>query len=110
MGGAKKKSMAQMEKQQVTKEEKPEKKDTKKSKSAAERKAGSIIMPDLSSKEFLSEISKMRAVTPYVLASKYGVKFGVAKDALEELEKRGILELVVGSSRLKIYKATATHD
>ncbi len=110
MGGAKKKSLAQMEKQQVMKEETPKKKEDKKLKSAAEKKAGSITMPNLSSNEFLSELSKMKAVTPYELASKYGVKFSIAKNALEELEKRGVIELVAGSSRLQIYKATAAKD
>ena len=105
MGGAKKKSLVQMEKQQKIKEEETKKK-TKKTKASVEKKTGAIDLPDLSSKEFLGELSKMKAVTPYGLASRFGLRFSVAKDVLEELEKRGTVQLVAGSSRLRIYKAS----
>lgn len=106
MGGAKKKSLAQMEKQQKIKEEET-KKAAKKAKASVEKKTGAINLPDLSSKEFLGELSKMRAVTPYGLASRFGLRFSVAKDVLEELEKRGVVQLIAGSNRLRIYRAVA---
>jgi len=107
MGGAKKKSMAQMEKQQKSKEEEPKKKEAKKARASVERKTGAINLPDLSSKEFLGELSKMKAVTPYGVASRFGLRFSVAKDVLEELEKRGVIQFISGSNRLRIYRAAA---
>lgn len=105
MGGSKKKSIVQMEKQQKTKDEEP-KKDGKK-KPTIEKKTGGINLPDMASKEFLGELSKIKAVTPYGIASRFGLRISIAKDVLEELEKRGVLKFVAGSNRLRIYKATA---
>lgn len=99
MGGAKKKSLVQMEKQQKIKEEEP-KKEAKKAKASVEKKTGAVDLPDLSSKEFLGELSKMKAVTPYGIASRFGLRISVAKDVLEELEKRGAVQLIAGSNRL----------
>lgn len=104
MGGAKRKSLAQMERQQQTEEE-TKKKETKKAKTSVEKKTGAITLPDLSSKEFLGELSKMKAVTPYGVASRFGLRFSVAKDVLEELEKRGVIKFIAGSNRLRIYMA-----
>lgn len=106
MGSAKKKGLAQVEKQQKVKKAET-KKEAKKAKARVEKKTGSGTLPDLSSKEFLGELSRMKAVTPYGLASRFGIRFSAAKDVLEELEKRGAIQLIAGSRRIRIYRATA---
>ncbi len=107
MGGGKKRSLAQIEKQQKVKGKEEVKAKEKKSKGSAEKKSGILNLPDTSSKEFLDELSKMRAITPYGLASKYGLKLSIAKDVLDDLEKRGTIQMVAGNNRLRIYMIAA---
>ncbi len=68
-----------------------------------EKKASGIGLPNVESKELLEELSKMRAVTPYGVASRFNVKLSVAKDILEELERRRVVQQVGGNSRIRIY-------
>ncbi|MCX8161745.1 MAG: hypothetical protein N3E44_01965 [Candidatus Bathyarchaeota archaeon] len=101
MGGTKKKSISQMLKAQLAKEEKkPRGKDETKS----ERKASAIDAPGLSGKEFIEEIRKMKVITPYGLASKYNIKLSVAKDYLEMLESKGVVRCVGGHNRIRIFQ------
>jgi ribosomal protein S25 len=53
----------------------------------------------------MAELSKMRAVTPYQVASKYNVKIGVAKNLLERMELRGHIAMVSRNGSTKIYRA-----
>jgi small subunit ribosomal protein S25e len=106
MGGAKKKGLAQMEKSQKMKEEK-ERTSKKKVKGVVEKKIATVGLPKFDDKELIPEIAKMKAITPFAVASRYNVRVSVAKDFLEELSKRGIIELVNSCSRLKIYRMNA---
>jgi ribosomal protein S25 len=46
----------------------------------------------------------MKALTPYTVATRFDLRLSVAKDFLEDLERRGIVEYVSGSKNLKVYK------
>lgn len=108
MGGAKKKSLAQMEKTQVQTDKKPEAPAKKgKGKTMAEKRARSIDIPDIEDQKFLSELSKMGAITPYALANQFNIRISVAKDLLEELERKRLVSAVGGNTRIRIYRMAA---
>jgi ribosomal protein S25 len=105
MGGAKKKNLAQMEKQQVQQDKKDE--SAKKTKGKAERKAAGIAVPDFDNEKILAELSKIGALTPYSIATQFNVRLSVARDILEELERRRLITSVGGNTRIKIFKLAA---
>jgi ribosomal protein S25 len=109
MGGAKKKSLAQMEKQQVQQDKKPEpaKKEKGKGKTVAEKRAAGINLPNFDDAKFVGELSKLGALTPYSIASQFNVRLSVARDILEELERRRIVKSAGGNARIKIYRLAA---
>jgi ribosomal protein S25 len=49
----------------------------------------------------------MGVLTPYAVATRYGIRISAAKDFLEQLESNGAVQLVSGSHNLKIYKPAA---
>jgi ribosomal protein S25 len=105
LGGAKKKSMAQMEKQQDQQDtKKPEPAKKTKGKTVAEKKTAGIAMPNFDNEKIVSELSKMGALTPYSIASQYNVRLSVARDILEELERRRLVTSVGGNTRIKLFK------
>jgi len=105
LGGAKKKSMAQMEKQQVQTDKKPEPAKKGKSKGPMpEKKAASISLPNFEDEKFIGELSKMGALTPYSIASQFNVRLSVARDILEELERRRMVKAEGGNARIRIYR------
>jgi len=104
MGGKKKLSLKQIERTQDKKDEAPEKKKGGKSGPAPERKAPGIMPPDLKSDKIIGEIRKMKAVTPFAVASRFNLRLSVAKDMLDELAQRGVLEYISSGKNLKIYK------
>lgn len=105
MGGAKKRSIVQTEKQQTLQLQKEgaEQKSTSKAKSL-EKKTRGIDLPTISDKDLSSELAKIKAITPYALATRYNIKLSIAKDWLNELEKRGLVQITAGARGLKIYK------
>ena len=107
MGGAKKKSLAQMEKQQVQQDKKPEPEKKTKTKTVAEKKTAGIGMPSFESEKMVGELSKIGALTPYTIATQFNVRLSVARDILEELERRRLVTSVGGNSRIKIFKLAA---
>ena len=108
LGGAKKKSLAQMEKTQVQQDKKQAEPARKsKGKQPAEKKSRGVDLPNLEDARFLSELSKMGAITPYALASQFNVRMSVAKDMLEELERKRLVTAVGGNARIRIYKMAA---
>jgi small subunit ribosomal protein S25e len=54
-------------------------------------------------KQLENELNNIKCLTPYVLASKFGLKIGVAKSVLKELESRGVLKCVARGSRISVY-------
>lgn len=107
MGGAKKKSLAQMEKAQVQQDTKTEPQKKSKTKTVLERKTRSVEVPDLDDSKFLSELSKIGAITPYALASQFNLRVSVAKDLLEELERKRLVKSVGGNARIRLYRIAA---
>lgn len=101
MGGTKKKSISQMLKAQLAREEK---KQRGKDEAKSEKKVSAIDAPGLGSREFIEEVKKMKVVTPYALASRYNIKLSIAKDYLEMLESRGIVRCIGGHNRIRIFQ------
>ncbi len=107
MGGAKKKNLAQMDKQQTIEAKKGEPTKKAKTKTVAEKKVRGITGPNVEDNRFLAELSKMGAITPYALASQFNLRISVAKDLLEELERKRLVQPVGGNARLRIYQVVA---
>ncbi len=110
MGGAKKKSMAQMEKtQQQTdkKDESPQQQKKRKEKTVAEKRPRGLQAPDVSDQKFVAEVQKMGVITPFSLASQFNLRLSVAKDLLEDLERRRLIRMVGGNARIRIYQPAA---
>ena len=101
--------MAQMEKQQVQQDKKPEpvKKTKGKGPAPGEKKMTSISLPNFEDEKFLGELSKMGALTPYSIASQFNVRLSVARDILEELERRRLVKSEGGNARIRIYRLAA---
>ena len=106
MGGAKKKGLAQMEKAQSA-QEKPTSPKKKEKPAAAEKRLKGIDAPNVDEQRIASEIRKMGALTPFTVASQFNLRLGAAKDFLEELARKKVIEPVGGNSRVRIYRAVA---
>lgn len=91
-----------MEKAQVQ-QDKAEAGKKGKGKAVAEKKVRGIEFPALDDK-VVGEVSKMGAITPFALASQFNLRISVAKDMLEELERKQLIRSVGGNSRLRIYQ------
>lgn len=97
-----------MEKQQTQQDKTPEPSGKKtKGKPVAEKKSSGINLPNLDDGKFVGELSKMGALTPYSIASQFNVRLSVARDILEELERRRVVKSVGGNTRIKIYTLAA---
>ncbi|MEM3769811.1 MAG: hypothetical protein QXG76_01315 [Candidatus Bathyarchaeia archaeon] len=106
MGGKKKLSLKQMERMQTRKDEEERKKKEKdKEKAAREKKLAGVFVPDVKGEKILDELRKMRALTPYAVATRFNIRISTAKDFLEQLEEDGLVQLVSGNHNIKIYKA-----
>lgn len=104
MGGVKRKSITGMEKAQKLREEKKKMETRKKKATIPEKKSQSVTLPSIDENTLINEIKKMKVVTPSTIASTFSLRVSTAKDFLEELQKKGVVELVSGCRRLKIYK------
>jgi len=101
MGGKKKLSLSQMEKLQARRE-----RERRAALAAREKKSSSIFVPEVND-EVLNELKKMKVLTPYNVASRFDLRVSVAKDFLEELHKKGLIEFVSKSRKIKVYKVAA---
>ena len=104
MGGKKRLSLKQVERMQ-TRKDKQEKKKKEKTSGLKEKKPSGIVPPDPENEKIMGELKKMRVLTPYAVASRLNVRISAAKDFLEQLEERGVVQMVSGNHTLKIYKA-----
>ncbi len=102
MGGQKKPTIKQMLKRQLLRELKAKGKKALREKRKEAPTMASIFMPEIN-EDLISKLRDMKAITPYELASAYGIRVSVANDLLEELERRRIVRLVSRSRNLKIY-------
>ena len=103
MGGKTKKSITAMEKQQKLREMKEKKVKEEKKEEKKEKKISSPLLPLEVVKQLENELNNIKCITPYVIASRFGLKMGVAKIVLKELESRGILKCVARGSRISVY-------
>ncbi len=108
MGGKKKLSLKQTEKLQVrqaSKQSTAKKKEKSGSSSGAvEKKVAGVVPPDPRSEKTVNEIKKLKVLTPYTVASRFDLRLSIARDLLEELEQKGVIQYVSGSKNIKIYK------
>lgn len=102
MGGKKKLTLKQMQRMQEKRDETSKKAAT--GGQIQEKRAPGIVPPDLKSEKVVSELKRMKALTPYAVATRFNIRLSVAKDLLDELARRGVVEYVSGSKNLKIYK------
>jgi len=107
VGGAKKKSISKMSEMQATQVQKQQPTKKSKGKLEFEKKERSMKLPDVNSERFLADLSRMGAVTPYSVASQFNLKISLAKDLLEELERKRIVKSVGGNARVRIYQVAA---
>jgi small subunit ribosomal protein S25e len=103
MGGKKKLNLKQMERMQDRKPEQDKKKE--KSGPPKEKKALAVVPPDSKNEKILAEIKKMHVLTPFTVATRYGVRISAAKEFLDQLQQNGTIQVVSGSHNIKIYKA-----
>ncbi len=104
MGGKTKKPITAMEKQQKLRELKEKRaKEKKEKEEKREKRITSPLLPLEVAKQLENELNSMKCITPHALAMRFGLKIGVAKNVLKELEQRGILKCVARSSRISIY-------
>ncbi|MFQ6075893.1 MAG: hypothetical protein ACE5Z5_07150 [Candidatus Bathyarchaeia archaeon] len=105
MGGAKKRSLSQIERQQRLAARRKARLASKRSPKsrASEKKVGGIVVQDIGSEELVGEFAKMGAITPYAVASRFGLRMSIAKNLLEDLERRRTIKEVVGNNRIKVY-------
>ncbi|RLF12180.1 MAG: 30S ribosomal protein S25e [Thermoprotei archaeon] len=102
MGGKTKKSISAMEKQQKLKERK-EKKGREERPVREEKRITSPLLPAEVTKQLENELNNMKCITPYALASRFGLRIGVAKSVLRQLEQMGILKCVSRNARISVY-------
>ncbi len=102
MGGKKKQSVKKIERTQTRSGERKETKPSG-SPSKREKKTAGIILPNPRSEKIINEIKKMKTLTPFAVASRFNLRLSVAKDLLEELEHKGVIQFVSRSRNLKIY-------
>jgi ribosomal protein S25 len=100
MGGGKKKQT--LGKTEKTQKKTKVPKTSASSRSVSEKHIGGIVPPN--DEKALGQIKKIRAITPYEVASRLDLRLSVAKDLLKQLERKGTIEYVSGSKSLKVYK------
>ena len=105
MGGKKKLGLKQMERMQEKKdEEDKDKKKKEKTGAPKEKRVIGVISPDVKNEKIVGEIKKMNALTPYAVATRFGIRISAAKEFLRQLEENGLVQMVSGSHNIKIYK------
>lgn len=102
MGGKKKRSIKQMAKAQKKKTGKKEKRVA--AASSEKKSIPGITPPNLKGDKFVSELKKMKVITPYSVASRFDMRISIARDFLRELEQKGMVKFVSKSRNLRIYK------
>ena len=104
MGGKKRPTLSQAEKAQRRREEEA-RRELRRRLERSEKRILDITPPDIKDEKVLSEMKRMNVITPFSIASRYEVRMSIAKQFLESLHKRGIIELVSKHRNLRIYRA-----
>ena len=105
MGGTKKKSMAQMEKEQESRDSVDQQGQPQKGKKPKEQKAQPqqqkklpFLVPKMSDEEMLKSLSSLNAVTVFAASRALGVNASIATGILRGLEGKSLLTKVGGFS------------
>ncbi|MEM2227146.1 MAG: hypothetical protein QW371_06945 [Candidatus Bathyarchaeia archaeon] len=106
MGGAKKKSISQMEKAQLLKERK-EKKEKKEKTQAGSAERLFRIGFSYDEGKVIDVMNKMKVITPSALASQLNITLSAAKELLRDMERKHLVKQVLGNSRLKIFSVVS---
>jgi ribosomal protein S25 len=105
MAGKKKPTRKQMSKRQSSGvRQNKERRNVRVGKVTKDKQVIGITLPDVKSKKVLGTLKAMKVLTPYMVASRFDLRLGVAKDFLEALQRRKLIEYVSGGRNLKIYK------
>jgi small subunit ribosomal protein S25e len=104
MGGKKKQSLKQMSKKQQKGDIKSKNKKDDSKATFKEKKVKGINPPDLKDEIVLKELKRMKVLTPYIVASHFNIRLGIAKTLLRGLNEKGIITFVSGDKKTKIYK------
>jgi ribosomal protein S25 len=108
MGGQKKRNISQMDKaQQIQEKKSDEDKKAKTRRPATDIKRRGVDLPNLNDEKLISEIKKLKVLTPYAVSSQLNVKISLAKALLRELENKNIIKPIEGNSRIRIYQVAA---
>jgi len=105
MGGKKKLTLKQVERQQGKKDEEEKKEKKEKASAPKEKRPSGIVPPDPKNEKTVGELKKMRVLTPYSVASRFNIRMSAAKDFLDRLEESGVIKRVGGNHSIKIYEA-----
>lgn len=108
MGGAKKKSITKVVKAQVIQERKEGQSKKSRDKTAVDTKQRGIEIPDINDQKFISELSKLKVITPYEISSQFNLKISMARNLLKELERKNIIKSVEGNARVRIYQPVSS--
>ena len=103
MGGTKKKTITQMEKQQKLKERKEKGEKRRREEERREKVARAITASEEQLKVIEQEAVANGYVTPYMVSSKLNVRLSIAKQLLRDAEAKGVVRLVSKSPRAIIY-------
>jgi len=95
MGGPKKPTLTQAAKR-TEKARQQERRET-----TSEKSILGLTIPSMD--DLVSFVKGLRYVTPYVVAERFGFRLSLAKSVLSELAAKGVLKLVTGDNRLRIY-------
>lgn len=105
MGGTRKKSLSQMYRAQLVRERKTGKRrDRGKEKRRLSDVSTEGFFIDMDGTQLVKEVSTMKVITPFEVASKFKVKLSTAKDILEELWRKGYITPVSGNNRIRVFK------
>jgi small subunit ribosomal protein S25e len=107
MGGKKKLGLKQMERMQARRDKQEKEKKKEKAGPSKEKRVIGVIPPDAKNENIITEVKKMKVLTPYVVASRFKIRISAAKGFLTQLEQNGAVQLVSGNHNIKIYKPVA---
>ncbi|HLI46086.1 MAG TPA: hypothetical protein VKU94_02725 [Geobacterales bacterium] len=107
MGGKGKKGIAQLAKRQEKALKESAQKQKKEQQRIAEKKErqSQAVINEQILESVKSEVKETPYLSPWVIASKYGIKMGEAKRILQSLEKEGVIKYAYKSSRNPIFVA-----
>ncbi len=105
MGGTKKKSMAQMEKEQESRDEQTTPGQTQKGKKPKEQKGAPqqqkklpFLMPKMSDEEMVKSLTPLKAITLFTASRALGVNASIATGVLKGLEGKNLIVRAGGFS------------